>query len=159
MDHTDKPTDGSFQDRGIDVVSEALSYTRKAGELRAAAVEQLLKQREQIDNDLRTLGYPGVALNGGGGTRKPKDAVNVAVGQAPSKRFKDLALAEVCKVLLKEHGTLHGSDIEKLAKLGGLQGNNGKFQNYLPVALKRAGGFENIGGNRWTLNEAVPPKR
>jgi hypothetical protein len=58
-------------------------------------------------------------------------------------------------VLIKEHGALHGKKLEELAKASGFKGGTNNFQNYLPVALKRDGGFENTGGNVWKLKEVI----
>ena len=80
--------------------------------------------------------------------------------QAPEGReFRGLTLAEIGKLLLQEHGTLHGLEIEKRAKAGGFKTNAKHFQSYLAVAFKRAGGFENIGKNTWRLNPAIQPIR
>src|ERR1039457_4238062 len=73
------------------------------------------------------------------------------------KEFKDLTLAQIGKRLLEEHGTLHGSEIEKRAKAGGFKSDSEHFQSYLAVAFKRAGGFENLGKNTWMLNPNVLP--
>ncbi len=70
-----------------------------------------------------------------------------------AKRFTDMKLAEVGKALLKEHGTLHGSKIETLAKAGGFKSKAEHFQSYLSVAFKRDGGFVNTGQNNWKLKE------
>jgi hypothetical protein len=48
--------------------------------------------------------------------------------------------------------------IEELARAGGFKGGTNNFQNYLPVALKRDGGFENIGGNTWRLKDSPNAK-
>jgi hypothetical protein len=72
------------------------------------------------------------------------------------RRFKNMTLAEIGKVLLKEHGTLHGSKIESFAKNGGFKSKNAEhFQSYLAVAFKRDGSFVNTGRNNWKLKEDV----
>jgi hypothetical protein len=38
---------------GHDVISEAIACTKKAGELRDAAIKQLLERRERIESDLK----------------------------------------------------------------------------------------------------------
>jgi hypothetical protein len=60
---------------------------------------------------------------------------------------------------LREHGggPLHGKEIEKLAKAGGYEHGGAHWQGYLAIALKRAGGIENIGLNRWKLNDQIAP--
>ena len=73
------------------------------------------------------------------------------------KEFKDLTLAQIGKRLLEEHGTLHGSEIERRAKTGGFKSESENFQSYLAVAFKRVGGFENLGKNTWKLNPNIPP--
>jgi hypothetical protein len=73
------------------------------------------------------------------------------------KQFRGMKLADIGRMLLKDRGVLHGSEIERLAKAGGFKSSARTFQPYLSVAFKREGGFENIGKNRWKLNESVPP--
>jgi hypothetical protein len=131
-----------------DVVAEAIAMAKKATELKDVAIAKLLAQREQINRDLATLGY---AANG-------SKATGTVIGRtvyAPGARrnFRDLTLAQIGKLLLKERGELHGKDIERLAREGGFKHGTKKFQNYLPVAFKRDGGFVNVGGNRWKLKE------
>jgi hypothetical protein len=142
-----------------DVVTEALALAKKADEMKGAAITQLLAQREQIERDLNTLGYVqdhrlngNGAKNGANGStlhHAVEDAVT-AVGKG-AKRFRSLKLAEVVRILLQEHGSLHGKQIEEYARVGGFKRGTANFQNYLPVALKRDGGFENTGGNTWQL--------
>src|ERR1022692_3836193 len=143
-------------DNRNDVVAEALAAARKADEMRGAAIKELLAQQEQILRDLKTLGYSENPRSSPNGTthRAPQTGE-----RNPTKRFKDLTLAEVGRILLEENDVLHGKEIETLAKVGGFLGGTGKFQNYLPVALKRAGGFENIGGNPWRINASIPAQR
>lgn len=160
MDHTDKQSDTS-PSREPDVVAEALAYTRKAEELRGAAIKQLLEQRERIEKDLKALGY-SASLTNGSSSASPSFKADRGKGsgfaeaehaQQHTKRFKDMKLADIGRILLRERGILHGTDIEKLAKAGGFKGGANHFQNYMPVAFKRDGGFENIGGNKWKLKE------
>ena len=77
------------------------------------------------------------------------------VTQENSGRFEQLSIAEGAKILLREHGVLHGKDIERLLKSGGYTSNSKKFQTTMVVALMRDGGFVNIGKNRWKLKEAA----
>jgi hypothetical protein len=137
-----------------DVVAAAIEAKRHADEMRGEAIKQLLAQREQIDRDLKTLGY---AANGHMPARLL--APEVPTNAPANRRFRDFTLATIGRMLLTEHGTLHGKEIERRAKAGGFTGGTKHFQNYMPVAFKRAGGFENIGGNTWKLNEEVPPQR
>lgn len=153
-------------EQSSDVVAEAIACAKKASELRGAAIEKLLEQREKIDRDLKTLGYEPASPNGHGpllNAQKKALAPDSRATEQPhiqhSKRFKDLTLAAIGQVLLSEHAVLHGKEIESFARSGGFQGGTENFQNYLPVAFKRAGGFENIGGNRWKLNKEIPPQR
>ena len=103
--------------------------------------------------------------NGDTSTSKPA-AQSVPALHAPAahievseKQFKGMALADIGKVLLAGEGrVLHGKEIERLAKAGGLKSNSENFQSYLAVAFKRAGGFENVGKNNWRLNDAIPPE-
>jgi hypothetical protein len=69
-------------------------------------------------------------------------------------RFSEMSIAGAAKILLKEHGVLHGKEIEKLLRSGGYESNSKKFQTTMVVALSRDGGFVNIGKNRWKLKEA-----
>jgi hypothetical protein len=142
-----------------DVVAEAIAASKKANELRDAAIAQLLAQREQIDRDLQTLGYvPVPAPNSNGARHMPTSTVTRAaqvVQQARTTQFKNLTLAQIGRLLLREHGKLHGKEIEKLAKAGGFKGGKENFQNYMPVAFKRDGGFQNVGGNTWRLKETA----
>lgn len=160
MDHTDNQTPNVNE-----LVAEALASAKKTAELREAAIAHILAQRDKgrqeylakcakIESDLKALGYvePTNIRNG-----HKADQGNGSQGRQ-NKRFKDLALAEVVRILLTEKvGILHGKEIEDLAKADGFTGGTQNFQNYLPVALKRAGGFENVGGNRWRLNEKISP--
>jgi hypothetical protein len=151
-----------------DMVAEAVAQSKKADELRGAAIKHLLAQREQIEQDLKTLGYASATPNGSGALHQAEKRNTGIVPQVMdqqqeqpprSKRFRTLNLAAIGRILLSEHGTLHGKEIEKLAKVGGFKGGTNNFQNYMPVAFKRAGGFENVGGNRWKLNEDIAPQR
>lgn len=72
-----------------------------------------------------------------------------------TNRFKHMTIADGGKILLKEHGVLHGKEIEKHLKAGGYRSHSHKFQNTMVVAFRRDGGFENIGGNRWKLKDAA----
>jgi hypothetical protein len=130
-----------------DVVAEAIAAKEKAESLRSAAIQQLLKQQEQVLANLKALGY---TPTNGNGTKHAKNTPGTA-RQPSTKRFKDMKLAEIAKILLAEHEELHGKKLEDLAKAGGYTGGTANFQNYLPVALKRDGGFENTGGNTWRL--------
>ena len=147
---------------GNDVVAEAIAASKRATELRGAAITQLLAQREQINRDLKTLGHIESAIENGNGsaTHSPEiTRTGQVVQQARATQFKASTLAQIGKLLLAEHGTLHGKDLERLAKAGGFKGGTKNFQNYMPVAFKRAGGFENVGGNRWRLNDTVEPQK
>jgi hypothetical protein len=140
-----------------DVVAEAIAVTKRATELRDAAIAQLLAQREQIDRDLQTLGHvASTAPNGSGGKHSVIAAPSANTPQdlrARTTKFRNLTLAQIGRRLLEEHGTLHGREIERLAKAGGFKGGTKNFQNYMPVAFKRDGGFENTGGNTWRLKQ------
>ena len=72
-------------------------------------------------------------------------------------RFRKMTMAEGAEVLLKDQPQLHGSQIEKMLKDGGYRSYSENFQSALTVALKRAGKFENIGGNVWRLKENHAP--
>lgn len=104
-----------------------------------------------------------IGINNGHGARPQKDSKPSEHGsqnqfRSPAgKEFKDLTLAQIGKRLLEEHGTLHGSEIEKRAKAGGFKSDSEHFQSYLAVAFKRVGGFENLGKNTWKLNPNIRP--
>ena len=113
--------------------------------------DQFLKQQEQVQANLKALGYTSTNGNGTKHVAGNAGAERTAANEQSKKRFKDLKLAQIAKILLTEHEALHGTKIEQLAKAGGYTGGTANFQNYLPVALKRDGGFENTGGNTWRL--------
>jgi hypothetical protein len=151
MDQTDARRPGDNN-----VVAEAIALVKKVDEMRSVAIAQLLAQRDQIEQDLKTLGYDRFkhGVNGANGTTPIVIDVPVKLSSAKgAKRFRSLTLAEVGKILLAENGSLHGKKIEELAKAGGFKGGAKNFQNYMPVAFKRDGGFVNIGGNTWKLKE------
>ena len=139
---------------GDDVVAEAIAASKRADELRDAAITQLLAQREQIDRDLHTLGFRPLP-NGNGAKSEMLPVAPTVTREFRGSAFRKLTLAEVAKVLLKENGKLHGKEIERLAKAGGFKKGTNNFQNYMPVAFKRDGSFENIGGNTWRLKETA----
>lgn len=158
----------------VNIVDEALAAARKADELRDGAIESLRQQQAEIERNLRALGYiepmtPQKVHNGvGHGTNgtvrsaartTPAASAPVAAPVADNKRFRDIPVADICRTLLEEHEVLHGKLLEKLAKAGGYNGGTANFQNYLPVALRRAGGFENTGGNTWRLNSSIKANR
>jgi hypothetical protein len=76
-----------------------------------------------------------------------------------ARQFRDMKLSDIGSVLLRERSELHGKEIERLAKAGGFKSTGKSFQGYLAVAFRRAGGFRNIGKNRWRLDPTVPPER
>lgn len=92
----------------------------------------------------------------GNGRHNPPEQL-AATRDTTGKQFRGLKLADVGKLIIAERGTLHGKDIEAIAKAGGFKTGGSNFQSYLAVAFKREGGFENIGQNRWKLNESIPP--
>jgi hypothetical protein len=134
-----------------DVVEKAISLAKEAERFRAVAIEQLLAQQNLIQRHLAALGYTDKnSSNGHAATSN---------GTASGKRFRGMTLVAVAKILLEEHGELHGKKIEEMAKTGGFKANAKNFQGYLPVAFVRAGGFENVGKNTWRLNPDVQPVR
>jgi hypothetical protein len=168
MESTERNADNTAP---VSVVAEALDLKKRAGEFRERAIKELLNQRRQIDANLKALDYddteddrtpqailqpleaaerngPGHKLNG-----HAKSAATVT-----SKRFRNMSLADIARILLHEHQTLHGTEIEEMAKAGGFQSAMENLQNYLPVALRRVGGFRNIGKNTWRLDASVEPK-
>ncbi len=73
--------------------------------------------------------------------------------QASKDRFRRLTIAEAGIVLLKEHGQLHGKELERLLKDGGLRSKAENFQSTMVIAFRRNNDFQNIGGNTWRLKE------
>lgn len=69
--------------------------------------------------------------------------------------FCNMTSAQAAKVLLIEHGQLHGKEIERRVKEGGYKTKARHFQQSLLSAFQRDGGFENIGGNVWKLKNAT----
>lgn len=164
IQHDAKPEESGSHTLYDNVVTEAIKATKQAEELKGAAIKKLLSLREQIDTDLKTLGYePPPATLGRNGTKqrtamRPDDESELKRASGP-KPFRNLDLASVGKIILNERGggPLHGKEIERLAKAGGYDLGGKHWQGYLSIALKRAGGVENIGGNNWTLNEHIAP--
>lgn len=152
----------SVDDKPDDVVTQALAAAKKADEMRGAAIKELLARQEQITRDLKSLGYTPTEQNGlqnGRAIRSaPRTTAQAVTDRNAGRRFRDMTLSQVVKLLLEENEVLHGKQIETLAKTGGFERGTKNFQNYLPVALKRAGGFENVGGNRWRINESIQPQ-
>jgi hypothetical protein len=70
--------------------------------------------------------------------------------------FRNMTLAQAGKALLREHGQLHGKEIERRVKDGGYKTKARHFQQSLLSAFERDGGFENIGGNIWQLKAESP---
>lgn len=133
-----------------EVVQKAISAAKQADELRGAAITRLLELRAQIERDLETLGHRTVpAFHKNGHAKHPP----VESKTMDPKIFKNATVAEASRVVLQTYGTLHGKELERLLKQGGLRSKIGRFQGYLGVALKRDGGFENIGGNTWRLKD------
>lgn len=158
-DHNPTPNHESQSDSNI--VQQAIAAAKQAASLKEAAILKLLAMREQIENDLKTLGYEQGNGNGNGNSITSRVGRTAdAIRPLGPKRFLESDLAEVARILLGEHNgeVLHGSEIEKLAKAGGYESTSQHFQSYLAIALQRAGGFENIGGNRWRLNDQIKPK-
>jgi hypothetical protein len=65
--------------------------------------------------------------------------------------FRSLTLAQAAKVVLREHGQLHGKEIERRLREGGYKTKARYFQAGMLGAFERDGGFINIGGNTWKL--------
>ena len=145
------------------IVADAIKASAQAEELKKTAIKRLLSAREQIDINLNMLGYkPPTAIPNHNGTRasSPKhDSEPEMKRSAGPKPFRTMDLASVGKIILNEHsgGPMHGKEIEKLAKAGGYDKGGAHWQGYLSIALKRAGGVENIGQNRWRLNDQIAP--
>lgn len=146
------------------VVAEAIKAAKQAEDLKGAAIENLLSLRKQIDADLKALGYDMPTRLSGRDGLAHQDASGHTSQPEPKraagpKPFRDMDLASVARIILKEHdGTpMHGKEIEKLAKAGGYAKGGAHWQGYLSIALKRAGGIENIGLNRWRINSQIAP--
>ncbi len=143
-----------------DIVHKALTAAKQAEELKGAAISRLLELRSQIDVDLKTHGYiPLLAITKNGSAKNHGQTTDVEQKRSiDGKAFKDMTLAEASRKVLSEYGTIHGAELERILKQGGLRNNVARFQGYLAVALKRDGGFENIGGNTWKLRDAKTPE-
>jgi hypothetical protein len=158
-----KPVDDEAGIQHYDsAVAEAIKATKQAEVLKGSAIKKLLALREQIDADLKTLGYEPNRISDRNGQavvgRSGEPELKRAAGPKP---FRDMDLASVARIILQEHdgGPLHGKEIERLAKAGGYDKGGKHWQGYLGIALQRSGGFENIGLNRWRLNNQVAPKQ
>jgi hypothetical protein len=95
-----------------------------------------------------------VAANFAKGNRKALvigDQSSRADSTPPEARFKNMSIAAASKLLLTEHGMLHGSEIERMLRAGGYETKARRFQNVMRIALEKDGGFVNIGGNLWKL--------
>lgn len=86
-------------------------------------------------------------------SHRPVASTRDAEEQRSAGRFGGQSLTRAAAILLREHGVLHGKEIERRLKEGGYASSAKKFQTTMRVAFKRHGGFENIGGNRWKLRE------
>src|ERR1700678_3327805 len=159
-----KPIDNEPNIQHYDsIVADAIKATKQAEELKDSAIKKLLSMREQIDADLKTLGY-GVPTGERNGIVHQSAAAGRTSEPEPKrmpgpKPFRGMDLASVARIILREHdgGPIHGKEIERLAKAGGYDKGGAHWQGYLSIALKRAGGFENLGMNRWKLNDQVAP--
>jgi hypothetical protein len=90
------------------------------------------------------------------GQQKKPEARPVSA-EVSKDRFRGMPIAQAGKILLKEHGQLHGKEIERLLKSGGIQSKAEHFQSTMLVAFGRDGGFKNIGGNTWRLKTMSEP--
>lgn len=120
-------------------VAEYFAWAAKAEQVKQQAIKTLLEQQEAIAADLRRLGVIQDGIRNGSMTAMVRED------------FSQMKLADVARKLLAEYGALHGKTIENMAVAGGYKGSARSFQMYLPMALKRDGGFVNVGGNNWKL--------
>src|SRR5580704_3143845 len=95
----------------VDVVEKAISLAKEAEQFRTVAIEQLLAQQTLIQQHLAALGYSSKSASNGHESN--------GNGATSSRRFRGMTLVAVAKVLLEEHGELHGKKIEELGKAGG----------------------------------------
>src|ERR1022692_1459803 len=103
----------------------AISAAKQADELRGAAITRLLELRAQIERDLETLGHRTVpAFHKNGHAKHPP----VESKTMDPKIFKNATVAEASRVVLQTYGTLHGKELERLLKQGGLRSKIGRFQ-------------------------------
>lgn|ERR1022692_1165505 len=164
MDRTQPETKPEMQHYDSSIVAEAIKATKQAEKLKEAAIEELLSLRGQIDADLKTLGYEAqIRLSDRTGAVHRTTADRTSEPEpkraAGPKPFRDIDLASVVRIILSEHdgGPMHGKEIETIARAGGYEKGGEHWQGYLSIALKRAGGIENIGLNRWRLNDQIAP--
>lgn len=80
-----------------------------------------------------------------GGVAAPSGAKGV--------RFRNTTFIEASLVLLKEHGILHGKELENLLKANGYRSKAKHFQSIVRTSLSKDERFKAIGGNRWKLKE------
>jgi hypothetical protein len=138
----------------LEALSDNLEFAQSVRE-RVRIADRIYEALNEIEQRVETFVVKEIGQsNGSINTLKSK--VVESSGETPNKngRFADLSIAGAAKILLKEHGVLHGKEIEKLLTTGGYLSNSKKFQTTMVVALRRDAGFVNIGGNRWKLKEA-----
>jgi hypothetical protein len=111
------------------IVAEAIKASAQAEELKHTAIKRLLSAREQIDINLKMLGYqlPTAAPNQNGTkpvsySSNPTDQPEIKRPAGP-KPFRNMDLATVGKIILHEHDgvVVHGKDIEKTREGGTLR--------------------------------------
>ncbi len=148
------------------VVEDAITAAKRTAELREAAIKTLRAQREEIDRNMELLNSFAMPTDvvRQASSRQPANGHAAGISESPERnevrtRFRNLNVSDAVRILLEEHSTLHGREIERLIKVGGYKVTGSGFQNYLPVALRRAGGFENTGRNNWRLNDKVEAVR
>jgi len=136
---------------------EALSTNLEVAQTvreRVRIADRIYEALSEIEQRVETFVVKEIGQPGGVETVLKAPSIRIT----PAKgRFRESTIAEGGKILLKEHGVLHGKEIERLLKEDGYRSNSDKFQNTMVVAFRRDGGFENIGGNRWKLKDGGLP--
>jgi len=138
-----------------DMFKEADELQQKADALREQAIQSLIARRQALLAECQTINEQ-LQKNGYLDSNGTHNRVN---GHAPKthgpsqKRFATMKLADIGVTLLKEYESLHGTEIEQMAKAGGFKSKTDQFQNLLQVTFKRHGGFRNVGKNTWRLTE------
>jgi hypothetical protein len=145
--------------RAIQVLTENLCSAISVKE-RVRIAGRIFEAIGQFESDVEDF-----VVTGSDGGKRSQSVSEAAPSPLPPsatsvshRKFSEMKLADIGRVLLTERGVLHGKEIEDLAKAGGFKSESENFQSYLAVAFQREGGFENLGKNRWRLNHTIHPK-
>ena len=87
------------------------------------------------ESGAKSTGEQAEAARSGVSTRESGKSEAPGYKDPGPRQFKNMKLASVGRILLRDRGVLHGAEIERLAKLGGFESNAKTFQPYLSVAF------------------------